>query len=265
MSVASGDIKVYGSTYMQESDAGFQGSGIDLTTQVLFDSYLWANDPSGGLKVVSSSAVDTGIMLLTWGRNAAGSIISGAIPISGLTTTSGTAVFERLMKVAMSGTPTHTGTITVYDKGGSNVIVTIPSGILKVRRPFYDVSSDVSINKYYYEKVYVRNNNTVNALLGANISEVAGGVASSIDFDIETMCNTNVGYFPNWSSGRTSYPTSGMQTSNLGAFDSNAKSLTIDTDLQPTGAIGVWMKLTLNAGASAQKSFYTLAVSGSST
>jgi hypothetical protein len=259
MSVTSGDIVFYGSTYMSETDATPQGSGIDLTTKVVFDSSTLANAPAGPVGVVSSLTTDTGIYLDVFGRNTAGSIISGTVEITGNVVASGATSFERIMQMQVR--PGHSGTITVQDQYAV-VIATMASGINQIRRPFYNVASDVEGGsvRYFYEKIFAKNNNDTYSLLSPVISEVAGGIAGSIDFDLEKYCTDNASYGANTSTNRLTAPdASGMQA---GTFDSNSKYLLQDTDLRPSGAIGVWLKLTLGAGVAPSKSTYTMSVSG---
>jgi hypothetical protein len=261
MSVSSGDLVFYGSTYMAEIDTGYQGSGIDVTTKVVFDSSTLANAPAGKVGVVSSLTTDTGIYVGVYGRNTAGTIVSGAIPVSGTTVSSGTVSYERILKcVVYAG---HSGTVTVQDQYGTG-IVTIASGVAQVRRPFYNVAADVDGGdiRYFYEKVFLKNNNETYALLGTTISEIQTGAYGIIDFDLEKYCTNNASYGANPSTNRVTAPaTTGMQ---VGSFDSTVKGLTQDTDLSPGGAIGVWLKLTLAPGTAPSKTTYTLSASGNS-
>ena len=48
-----------------------------------------------------------------------------------------------------------------------------------------------------------------------------------------------------------------------GSFDSVVKNLNQDIDLITSGAIGVWLELTLLPGTIASKNIYTLSISGS--
>jgi hypothetical protein len=261
MSVASGDLIFYGSNYMAEDDTTVQGSGIDINTRVVFDSSTLANAPAGPVGVVSSLTTDTGVYVDIYGRNTAGSIVSGTITVSGNVISSGTTSFERIMKIIQR--PGHSGTITIQDQN-SSIIATMVSGISQIRRPFYNVASDIEGGsvRYFYEKIFVKNNNETYALLGTTISEVSGGIAGSIDFDLEKYCTDNASYGSNTSTNRLTAPSAtGVQ---VGTFDSVAKTLLQDTDLRPSGAVGVWLKLTLGAGVVPSKSTYTMSVSGNS-
>lgn len=257
MSVTSGDIKIYGSQYMQEDDLGIQGGDIALDTLVLFDNAILANYPSGAISVVSNLSTDSGSISII-GRNTGGSIISGAIDMTGSEPATGLLSYERLLKIIALA---HSGTVTVKDSG-NNIITTIPSGISYVRRPFYNVAADIEggSSKTYYEKIFIRNNNTLNDLLNAGIAELQTGLYNQISFALENYCNFNASYSANTSTNRLTAPTVDLHPS---GFDSNVKLLIEDTNLQATGAIGVWLALTISPGASAEKNVYGLAVSGS--
>ncbi len=258
MAVVSGDIVFYGSADMRESDVGAQGGAIDLTTRVIFDSSTLANDPGDGaadgtLSVLSNSAADTSMDVNVSGRNAAGSLIGELIPLSGVTEVNGNTVFERIMKITV---PAHQGTITVQDSIDV-LLVDIESGVLQLRRPFYDVSADVEGGsaRTYYEKIFIKNENSTLALLAAQVSE-SGDPTGKITFDLESAVDGS-----NTSTNRQTAPAGGgMQ----GSFDSADKSLDADTDLGAGEAISVWLLLSLAAGDAAQKNTYTLSISGNS-
>lgn len=259
MSISSGDIKTYGSTYMQETDIGTQGGNIDITTSVIFDNPNLTNTPSGIVSACSNLITDTGININIVGRNIGGSIVSGSIILNGLTTVSGTTSFERLLKILVGN---HSGQISIKDSL-DNLITTIDSGILCVRRPFYNVSADSSTGseKKYYEKIFIKNTNTTYNLLEPTISEIATGIYSSVAFDLEKYSTLNVSYGANTSINRRTAPNiTGMQS---GSFDSVVKNLNQDIDLITSGAIGVWLELTLLPGTIASKNIYTLSISGS--
>lgn len=257
MSVASTDIIIYGSANMQETDSGTQGGSIDVTTRVIFDSATLANDPGPGVVSVSGfGLMDTGNMTV-YGRNAAGSLISEVIAISGVQQ-NGSTSFERILKcVITDGAPT--GTVRIVNQ--NTTLLDMETTVLTVRRPFYDVSADVSggDSRDYYEKVFIKNNHATNALLSARIQETehTGDPSNVVTFDIDT----NVDGSTTSTNRRTAPAASGMQGSPT--FDSDPDDLDSDTDLGAGEAIGVWMELTLSAGLAAAKTTYSLTASGS--
>jgi hypothetical protein len=261
MSVSSGDIKIYGSLYMQETDAGTpQGGDIDPTTLVLFDNAALANSPNGVVSVVSTLNTDSGVNVNVFGRTTGGSIVSGVIPINGTIPSTGVTFFERILKISAVQ---HSGTISIKDSAGTT-ITTIPSGVSYIRRPFYNASSAIAggDSKIYYEKVFIKNTNLSYDLLDVSISEIAGGASSKIAFDLEKFATFSTGYIANTSTNRLTSP-SALSLQNIGMWGSEPKTLMQDTNIHASGAIGLWLALTLVAGATGEKSTYGVAISGS--
>jgi hypothetical protein len=225
---------------------------------MIFDNATLANTPGGNgpLSYQSTWAGDT-LPISVTGRNAGGSIVGHTINLSGISICSGAGsqTFERILKI---GVPNHSGTITVRDQA-YGTITTIPSGVNYVRRPFYNVSSDVAggVTKNYYEKVFIKNTNSVNSLLEANVYELTGGLATSVSWALDLVQNGN-----STSTSRRSAPTDGV-----GAFNSlpGIVSGVPGGDLSAGSGIGAWLNLTLADGALPTKDIYTLAVSGSTT
>lgn len=101
--------------------------------------------------------------------------------------------------------------------------------------------------------MFIKNTNWTTALSNAVIKEFADPSAN-ITFDLESSKGGS-----NSVANRLTAP-----TGNLGTFDSLDKNVPTGV-LSPADAIGVWLKLTLAAGAAAAKSTYTIRTSGTST
>jgi hypothetical protein len=252
MAVSASDIVIYGSANMQESDSGSQGGAIDTSTRIVFTD-LAANDTVD----VSGSVAGAVQNVVITGRTTTGAITSETITLNGTTAAEGSTTFERILKITCQG---HPGTVTVYDNSNTEVIATLESGVETIRRPFYNVSADPTTgggDKFFYEKVFVKNNNGSSALLNVSIAEQADGIDSagsgSVDFDLESSQNGS-----NTSTNRATTPSSAM----LGTFSSDTKSVP-GTDLSPASGIGIWLRLSLPQGTSAANSTYTLRVNGS--
>ena len=275
MSVVASDIVIYGAANIQETDSGTMGGAIATTVRYIFDDATLANDPTasagdGTLKAVSSSASDITQVITVTGRNAGGSIVTDTFTLNGTTVVAGGSgtVFERILKAVITSGSAHVGSLTISDSTGGagigNTILVLGPTVTTIRRPFYNVSADVSggSSRDFYEKVFVKNNNGTNALLNATFIETADPT-TNVTFALEDAVNDS-----NTSTNRVTAPTVG----DLGAagFDSASKTLASQTDAGTTdlaagAAIGIWLKLTLAAGAAAAKSTYTLGVSGSTT
>lgn len=249
MSITSAELIFYGSANMQESDSGTQGGAIDLTTKVVFTD-IAATDT---IEVLSSSGADTTQTVTVTGRLASGIIDTEDFPLTGATPVNGATSFERVLKVEIDGA--HTGTITIRRATGDTEIATMESGILTVRRLFYDASAEASGGspKDIYEKIFAKNTNGSLALTNAAVTEQADPGAN-ITFDLEDAKDDS-----NTATNRLTVP-SGM----LGSFDGSSKNVP-STNLGSGEAIGIWLKLTLAAGAAAAKNTYTLRLAGTTT
>ena len=257
-SVTSADLVIYGSANMQETDSGGQGGAINTAIKIVFTDIVG----STSVIKVSSSGSDTSQTLTVTGRNAAGSIVSEALSLNGASTITGSTAFERVLKMVLSGT--CVGTVTITDDVGSpNTIATMEPGVTQVRRPFYNVSADASGGsaRNYYEKVFLKNTNASNALLGASVVEASDGTeaaGANVTFDLEAAQNG-----ANSGTDRTSAPAGGGM---LGSptFNDSSKNVP-STDLSPGSGIGIWMKLNLPAGTAATNTTFVLRASGSTT
>lgn len=245
MSVTSADLVIYGSKYMPEVDGTTAGSGIDTTVKIVFDNPSLANAPAGTVGIRSTQAVDTA-MIGVYGRNSYGQLLYENLTLSGATSVSGTATYERILKVVASGA--HNGTVTLYDVYNSG-ICSLESGVLSCRRPFYNVSADAAggATRTYYEKVFLKNNNAANALLNATVHEYADP-SNVITFSLENAQNgANL--------------VANRQTSPGGSFASTPVAIA-GTDLLPGSGVGIWMCMTLTAGLAPAKTTYTVLASG---
>jgi len=263
MSVTASDIIIYGAANIAESNSGTQGGAIDTTVRYIFDDATLVNDPtasggSGALVYVSDNAGDTMNITVT-GREASGSIVSETKALTGTTPVNGTQVFERIMKIVLASSAS--GTVTVSDDN-SNDIVDIESGVTTIRKPFYNISSDVvgGSTRDFYEKVFVKNNNVTFALLNATFAEQADPT-TYVDFALEDAVSDS-----GTSTDRVTAPVA--EEIGSSGFDSSSKTLEDETDagtidLDPSTEIGIWLHIQIPAGTSPAKSTYTLRPSGS--
>lgn len=255
MSITAAELKVYGSLNMPEDDTSLSGGGIDTTTRIVFDSPTLANTLNDKVKVVSSSSVDVSSMVIT-GRTSNGVLTTDTITLLGTATASGTVTFERILKIVAAP---HTGTLTINDfTTNSTTIASIESGVLTVRRPFYGIAANAAGggDKTCYEKVFFKNTNSGLALTSAGIVEVTGGLASTMTFAVASGKDDNSS-----ATNRLTAPTGGF---GITSFDSSNKNIS-GTYLDVAENIGVWMCLTVTGGSPAQKSTYTLQISGLTT
>lgn len=254
MPIAATDILYHGSATMAEADSTVnQGGAIDTSIKMIFTDITTTDN----VTVISDNAADNTQTVTVYGRDASGALVSEALSLNGTSRVTGAQLFERITKIVVSAA--HAGTITVTRDNGPTFteIATMATGILQIRRPFYNVASDVSggSTRNYYEKIFVKNNHSTLALLSAVIKELSDPTGN-VTFDLESSVGGT-----NTSSNRITAPSAGGM---LGSFDNTDKTVP-STNLAAGSAIGVWLKLTLAAGASPTKSTYTIRVNGNTT
>jgi hypothetical protein len=152
---------------------------------------------------------------------------------------------------------------STYDVRRGMLAEQAPNTITQVRRPFYNVSSDVTggSTRTYFEKVFAANTNAATALTSASIQKIVDPSSGTLDFALETTLG-GAGSVAN----RQTVPSSGITS-----FSSGAAPQTIVVqgtgNLAPASASpqGVWLRLTLTAGLAAAKTSETMQIIGSTT
>lgn len=132
-----------------------------------------------------------------------------------------------------------------------------PSEILEVRRINYDevAEAEGGSNKKSYDKFFIKNNSSTNALTNTVVKEVAGGAADKMAFGLDAAVDAST---TNGAGNNRNVAPSGI------TFDSADKDIP-GGNLDVGEAIGVWVEATLNAGDGAYNGFYEVEVQGSST
>lgn len=245
MPVTASDIVYYGSQVMPEDELTLDiGGAIDLTTIVTFTDM-------GGVpslvEVESSNTGDTTQQLTITGRKPGGSIVSETKTLSGTTLVPFSTTWERFLKFELSGVAV--GSVTVSIVGAGPTFAVFPPGVTTIRRPFYLASSDVlgGSAREYHEKIFVRNNNSTLDLTEASLIEYAD-TGSNVTFDLESTLDGS--------------DTNGVGNSRLVApggysFDSATKAIANSGNHTALSAQGIWLKLSLAAGAAPAKNTYT--------
>ena len=225
------------------------GGDIDITKRVVFTDIA----PVGRIKIVSDAA-DITQTVTVHGRDQAGVLVSEVLVLNGLTVVNGNQSFERILKIVVNAT--HVGSITVSEFTSSEVLVIMEPTVLEIRRPFYNAVSNATggSDKTYYEKIFVKNNNTVSALTNATISEISDPL-NKVTFGLAlTLDDTgNNGAF-----NRLTAP-GGITFNNLEKDVANSKTHS------PNTAQGIWLAFTLLGGDVAVKSSFILRETGETT
>jgi hypothetical protein len=250
-SIVAADLVLYHAATQSDTDVGTVGGAIDALRRPDFTQQT-GNDT---IQAVSSSAGDTTQTVTVTARNAAGSLVtSSATTLTGTTpvTITGLGTVERILKVELSATCAGTVTIRSTTGPGTNFSRAIAIGERGFSAVFRMGSSSTSGTVTYYAKLFWKNTNATNALLGATVSESADPTGL-IDFALETSVN-----------GSGTATTRLVAPGAVGSFDNTAKAVT-GTDLAATAAIGTWLRLQLATNNAAIRSTYTSQLAGSTT
>ena len=251
MPIQTGDIVIYGSQVMPEDETTQNvGGAIDLTTLIVFTDI----DVSGTVEVRSTNDGDNTQELTVTGRSPGGSILTETVTLNGITTVALSNIYERFMKFELNGAAL--GSVIVRKTGNAGDLATFPPGILTIRQPFMLASSAPlgGASRDFYEKIFIRNDNATLDLTEAQILEQADP-GSNITFALESTLD-----------GSDDNGANGRQTAPVGyTFDSNAKDVANSQNHTSEAAQGVWLKMTLAAGALPQKNTYTIRETGKTT
>lgn len=248
MPVSENDLVFYGSAVMPESDAETAiGGAIDKTVVVTFTDL----DTNGTVEAVSSAAGDTMSLTVT-GRNAAGEIVSETKALNGTAPVAFSTTFKRLMKAVLASAAA--GTVTLRKSGGGTTLMTFPAGVLTVRRVFYEVAADVAggSSRSFYEKIFAANNNATDALTNAKISiqtNPGGRFAFALESVLDGSDTNGVGNNRQVAPAGYSFGTSELAVAN-------------GSNHSPEKAQGIWLRLTLPAGAAASADTLVLRETG---
>lgn len=246
MAVAASDIFLYGAANHPTDNTSTVGGAISTTTRIVWDSSTLANTLTDEVEVLSDNAGDTTQTVTVYGRTAAGTLTSETLNLNGTSVVTGGITWDRLYAVVVSAS--HSGTITVRKESDNTTIVQLATGLLQVRRLFYGAASDVSggSTRVFYEKVFWKNTHATLSALAVSISEQTDSEAQ-FTFALETSVNGS-----GTSTNRLTIPASGV-----GSFDSTAKTLPGDGNLDAGEAIGMWVALTLPAADSPTKATWS--------
>lgn len=147
-----------------------------------------------------------------------------------------------------STAPTAT---SVFRVAQGMVFDKLPSEILTVKRIAYKANAEPAAGnaKSVYSKVFAKNTHATLALLAATISEVSDPMAN-FTFALDATVNAT---------------TSVVNRLTSPGFTFNATAKVVPgVDLGPTAAIGIWLRLLLDAGEPAADSFINMGVTGDS-
>lgn len=245
MSVAAADLIAYAAANMPDDDSSTTGGAID-TARYVDLTQIAANDT---IEAVSDGA-DTRNLTME-GRNAGGQVVSETKALNGTTpiafSTLGTV--ERVLKAELASADASR-TVTIRRATGPVTIRTLGPNKRGFMLLFRKDSSDPSSGKTYYMKFFFKNEHGTLALLNAVIDKTVDA-AGKIDFAL--------------AASKGDSGTVANRTTSPGLTFNNTQKAVPGTDLAAGENIGVWVRLSLNAGDAAIRNTVTFQIAGSST
>lgn len=247
MPVTSTDIQWWGSAVMPVDDSTLNiGGAIDVTKKPLFTRL----GSLSTLEMLSSDAGDTTQTVTIYYLDAAGTLQSETKTLNGLSIVSFVASMLTFLRAVKS--TTTTGTVTIRKSSAGATIVTQEAAVVLAQMPHYNPLIDQSVEKYYYEKVFVKNNHGSLALSSAQVILIADP-QSCITFALESSLN---GTGSNGASNNRQVAPAGF------VFDATSKQVANSGVLTAGSAQGIWIKKTLAAAKSPFDDTYTLRLVG---
>jgi hypothetical protein len=249
VSISPSDLIAYAALNQPEDETSPAGGAIDPDTRVVFTD-LAANDK---VEVLSSAIADTTQHITVRGRATNGSLAQETVLLNGTTPVVLNAnTFERIESAALDADTA--GTVTVRRQGGGATIGTIPPGERGFTRLFIKAFS-AAAPKDYYAKVFLKNAHATLSLLDAVVKENADPTGR-ITFALQNTIND--------SEAPVNRLTAPVNVTAFGNSDITLLAATGTADLAAGSAIGVWLKLSLDADNAPIKSTYTIELDGNS-
>lgn len=247
MSVLSTDLVAYHAANQSDVDGATIGGAIDPLRRPDF-TQLASN---AALEVVSSAAGDTTQTVTVIARNAAGSIVTQTVTLTGTTAvqlaTLGTV--ERVLSAEMSATAV--GTVTLRVTGAGATVRAIPVGERGFSMLHRKDTSSTSGTTTYYAKYFWKNTNGTLSLLSATVS-LSGDAAAVLAFGLAAAVGDSA-------------TSTNRQTAPGGITFATTPVAVPGTDLAAAAAIGVWSRMTLATNNAAVKESFTSTLAGSTT
>jgi hypothetical protein len=237
MAIVPGQLVLYASLNVPDNDTGISGGAIDTLRRLDFSPLTTIDF----VELVSSGA-DTRSATIE-GRDAGGAFTSEVMTLSGTSVVTSVNQYERILRVELAN-PGSGQSVTVRKATGDVLVRTIPGG----EQGFIALFRRCTAPGDYYIKGFWRNSNTSGfTLTSAEVQQfddpetrITHALASSIN-DSGSVANrlTSPGF----------------------TFNDSDKAVP-GGSLAPTDRIGVWFKLSLQAGDPDFHSTYTSELTG---
>lgn len=258
MAVASTDLVIYLSANRPEDDSSTTGGAIDAKTRLLLlaDSDSLNGGSGDQVDLVSTSGSDTQNVVVA-GYGTDGTWISETVALTGTTNAQTTATFLHLRKVAAASDAAGVVTVAEYNSGDPAALFTIPVGERGASCVFLKATANAAggAAKALYEKVFVKNAHATDTLINA-IAYLSADEDSELTMDAEMSSDATVTGGSETSANRATAPTTGGTYSFADHATSGAAHDLGDAEdgnLTAAEAQGIWLKLSIAAGRSAEQ------------
>ncbi len=243
MSIVAADLICFAPASIPTDDTGNSGGNIDLTKRPIFTQFA-----ANAVLALVSDGADTRLVDVV-GRNAAGASVSETMTLNGAVEVLSVNTYERILSVTAQ-TTSGTRVVTAKQGSGGTTIGTIPVNEKGFYTLFQNAASEAGATARY-ELVYWKNTHGTLTLNSASMKLTADPAAK-----MKIACAA--------SKGNVTAITN-RKTVPAGTFVDDNVAQAVPTGLLAAAEyIGVWIEMSLGAGAAATKSTYTTELSGTS-
>jgi hypothetical protein len=250
MSILSTELICYAATSRPTDDVSTTGGAIDATVRPVFTQF------SAGAKLsLTSSGADVRNVTIT-GRDATGAFISEVVALTGAVEVLSVNTYERILIVNIA--TSNANTVTLKQGSAGTTIGTIPANEVGVTAMFINAASSPGGSVVRYEKLFWKNTNGSLTLTSSTISlttDSPDDASHDNFFSVETSVNDT-----DTVANRLTVPT------NISAWTDLNGIVTVPSggngNLAAGSRIGVWIRNTLTANATAVKGTFTTQLAG---
>lgn len=247
MSIVASELKKFLSANRPTDNTSTSGGAISTTSKPLSAQFSASAQPY----IESDNAGDTMNVTIV-GRNSAGEIIQETKALNGTTPVAFTASFLTLHTVTIASAAT--GTVLVKQGNGGTTRHTFAPGDLVAAILFQRAASDPDSALDYYEKEFFKNTNGTLSLTTAFV-ELVTPLDDIFEIALAASKDDSVSV-----ANRLTAPAGGL------TFVDDGTDLAVPSGNLAAGeAIGVWVKMKLNAGHAAGLPTFTTRLKGNTT
>lgn len=257
MSITAAELICYAAASRPQDDVSTTGGAIDSSGAAAAPGVrpVFTQFSAGAKLSLTSSAADVRNTTIT-GRDASGAFLTETVALTGTTEVLSVNTYERILIVNIA--TSNSNTVTLKQGTGGTTIGTIPPNEVGVTAMFINAASSTSGSVVRYEKLFWINTDATLTLTSSTITLTADSpddAAHDNFFAVENTVNDT-----HTVTNRLTLPT------NISAWTDLNGSVTVPSggsgNLAAGAKIGVWIRNTLTANASAVKGTFTTQLAG---